>query len=213
MTDDETLYYHGSNRLFKSFSLDHAGKGTGVKFGYGIYLTSRYKTAAHYAKPRKADDVTDYYVYTVAIPQLTTSNCLSLNPNVSPSQALTEKVSDYLEEALPQEAIVCAKSLRKYVGNLLLLKSGNPSDKSSRRFSLRQMTCKASPEAEKAASAFFLKLGIYYYEWPVDWKHPDKGTNIAVLNPEMIRIIKVESVELDKNYQLIEGTQHEIEIL
>lgn len=33
--------YHGSPFLFDSFSLNDAGEGTGLKFGYGVYLTNR----------------------------------------------------------------------------------------------------------------------------------------------------------------------------
>ena len=44
------IYFHGSSVLFKSFDLSHALEGDGkVKFGYGVYLTSRYERAAHYA--------------------------------------------------------------------------------------------------------------------------------------------------------------------
>ena len=48
------IYYHGSSVLFKSFDLSHALEGDGkVKFGYGVYLTSRYERAAHYAFNKK----------------------------------------------------------------------------------------------------------------------------------------------------------------
>lgn len=43
-------FYHGSSVLFKEFDLTHALEGDGkVKIGYGVYLTSRYERAAHYA--------------------------------------------------------------------------------------------------------------------------------------------------------------------
>ena len=63
------IYYHGSSVLFKSFDLSHALEGDGkVKFGYGVYLTSRYERAAHYAFNKKRPENKDYYVYTVEGP-------------------------------------------------------------------------------------------------------------------------------------------------
>lgn len=209
MTDNKVLYYHGSNRLFKSFSLDYAGMGTGVKFGYGIYLTSRYETAARYAKPRKTETVSSYYVYTVAVPAITSSNCLDLNPENRLDHLLIEKVSGHLGEPLPQEALASAKALRKYVGAVMAWRSGSSNAK---RSTVRQMTSNSNIETEKAASKFFQEIGIDYYKWPVDWKHPEKETNIAVLNPDTIITIKVEHVELDNHYRLIEGSQKIIEI-
>ena len=45
-----TTYYHGSPKIFDRFDLAHALEGDGkVKFGYGVYVTSHYRTAAHYS--------------------------------------------------------------------------------------------------------------------------------------------------------------------
>ena len=33
------VLYHGSPELFTAFDLSKAGEGTGVKFGFGVYLT------------------------------------------------------------------------------------------------------------------------------------------------------------------------------
>lgn len=43
--------YHGTLAgIFDSFSLGHALEGDGkVKFGWGVYVTEKYGTAAHYA--------------------------------------------------------------------------------------------------------------------------------------------------------------------
>ena len=43
--------YHGTSAgVFDSFSLGHALEGDGkVKFGWGVYVTEKYGTAAHYA--------------------------------------------------------------------------------------------------------------------------------------------------------------------
>ena len=43
-------FYHGTSVLFPKFDLSHALEGDGkVKFGYGVYVTSHYRSAAHYA--------------------------------------------------------------------------------------------------------------------------------------------------------------------
>lgn len=207
-----STYYHGSNRLFKSFVLDFAGQGTGVKFGYGVYLTSRYASAAHYAKPRKFDQPSDYYVYTVEVPGPTLSNCLKLD--AAPSPSLVARASESIGEELPSEVTVKSKCLRKYIGNLLSTRRLVNNGCNVERKSVRQMMSKASLEAEKAASQFFLGIGISYYLWPVNWKCAESGNNIAVLNPNMISIVKVEKVKLDsRHYHLITGSQREISLL
>ncbi len=48
------IFYHGSAALFDRFDLTHVLEGDGkVKFGYGIYLTSSFKSAAHYSGVNK----------------------------------------------------------------------------------------------------------------------------------------------------------------
>ena len=43
-------FFHGSSVLFSKFDLAHALEGDGkVKFGYGVYVPSHYRSAAHYA--------------------------------------------------------------------------------------------------------------------------------------------------------------------
>lgn len=40
------IFYHGSSVLFPRFNLSHVLEGDGkVKFGYGVYLTSSFKSA------------------------------------------------------------------------------------------------------------------------------------------------------------------------
>lgn len=44
------IFYHGSSVLFDTYDLSHALEGDGkVKFGWGVYVTEKYSTAAHYA--------------------------------------------------------------------------------------------------------------------------------------------------------------------
>ena len=82
------LFYHGSSaEPFERFSLDHALEGDGkVKFGWGVYVTEKYSTAAHYAFSKKRPDNRDFYVYTVEIPDRTDDNCLSLLKGVPVSE-------------------------------------------------------------------------------------------------------------------------------
>lgn len=48
------IFYHGSSVLFPRFDLSHVLEGDGkVKFGYGVYLTSSFKSAAHYSESNK----------------------------------------------------------------------------------------------------------------------------------------------------------------
>ena len=57
-------FYHGSSSLFKEFDLSHILEGDGkVKFGYGVYVTSQYRSAAHYAGANPV--AKKFYVYTV----------------------------------------------------------------------------------------------------------------------------------------------------
>lgn len=45
------ILYHGSPFLFDKFDLSTAGEGTGIKFGFGVYLTEAEKSAVHYSQP------------------------------------------------------------------------------------------------------------------------------------------------------------------
>ena len=40
-------FYHGTQKLFDRFDLSHAKEGTGLKFGFGVYVTQKYESAAH----------------------------------------------------------------------------------------------------------------------------------------------------------------------
>jgi hypothetical protein len=194
-------FYHGSPMLFKEFDLSHALEGDGkAKFGYGTYVTEVYTTAAHYAHNKKRPECTDYYVYTVEIPDLTDENHLSYTKPVHPS--IIDRTEKALGEQIPDEVKTESKCFRRYVGNRLLGKKGT----------VNQLKDKADIEAEKAASKFFSEIGLEYYVWPQgSWTNPNSPTNRAVLNIDKIRIVRIDKVELDpKKYQLIEGSQKEI---
>lgn len=194
-------FYHGTPILFKEFDLAHALEGDGkAKFGFGTYLTEVYTTAAHYAHNEKRPECTDYYVYTVEIPDLTDDNHLSYTKPIHPS--IIERTEKALGEQIPDEVKVEAKFFRKYVGNKLIGKRGT----------INQLKDKTDIDAEKAASKFFSEIGLEYYVWPQrSWTNPNSPTNRAVLNIDKIRIVRIDKVELDqKKFQLIPNSQKEV---
>ena len=193
-------FYHGTPKLFPKFDLDHALEGDGkAKFGFGTYVTEAYTSAAHYAHNKKRPECKDYYVYILEIPDLTEDNHLFFNRPVHPS--IVKRTEKALGKQIPDEVKVQGYLLRKYVGNLLIGKSGT----------ITQLTDKTSIEAEKAAAKFFSEIGLEYFVWPYNWKKPDGLTNRVVLNIDKIRIVRIDKVELDpKKFQLIEGSEKEI---
>ena len=192
-------FYHGTTKLFKEFDLAHAFEGDGKnKFGLGTNITEVYTTAALYAHNKKRPECTDYYVYTVEIPDMTDDNHLSYTKPVHPS--IIERTEKALGEQIPDEVKAVAKCFRKYVGNKLIGKRGT----------LKQLKEKSDVDAERAASKFFSEIGLEYYVWPQAWSNPDGPTNRAVLNVDKIRIVRIDKVELDKKFKYVEGSQKEV---
>jgi len=72
------IMYHGSPEQFDRFDLSRAGAGTGIKYGFGVYLTESERSAVHYSNPRalKGEKAPAHYLYTVEIPDLTAENHL-----------------------------------------------------------------------------------------------------------------------------------------
>ena len=193
------VFYHGSSVLFDSFDLSHALEGDGkVKFGYGVYVTERYSSAAHYAFNKKRPENTDYYVYTLDVPARTEDNCLPLMKGVPVPASIVSRTEAELGETLPLEAKTEGIPFRKYLANLL---EGN-------RKPVRQMTDKASVEGEKAAAAFLLSIGVELIEWPYSWTKPDAEKNMAVLDDAKVRVLRIDKVDLDPNgHHLVEGSE------
>ena len=194
-------FYHGSSaEPFDRFSLDHALEGDGkVKFGWGVYVTEKYATAAHYAFNKHRPENKDFYVYTVEIPDRTPDNCLSLLKGVPVAESIVNRVEAKLGETIPAEAKVEGILFRKYLANKL-----TGEDKP-----VKKMIDKATVEGEKAASEFLSSLGVDLIEWPYNWQKPEAEKNMAVLDDRNVRIVRIEKVELDpKGHQLIEGSQH-----
>jgi len=194
-------FYHGSSaEPFDRFSLDHALEGDGkVKFGWGVYVTEKYSTAAHYAFNKHRPENKDFYVYTVVIPDRTPDNCLSLLKGVPVAESIVKRVEARLGEAVPEEAKVEGIPFRKYLANKV-----TGEDKP-----VKKMIDKATVEGEKAASEFLSSVGVDLIEWPYNWQKPEAEKNMAVLDDRNVRIVRIEKVELDpKGHQLIEGSQH-----
>ena len=193
-------FYHGSSaEPFDRFNLDHALEGDGkVKFGWGVYVTEKYSTAAHYAFNKHRPENKDFYVYTVEIPDRTPDNCLSLLKGVPVAESIVNRVEAKLGETIPAEAKVEGIPFRKYLANKL-----TGEDKP-----VKKMIDKATVEGEKAASEFLSSLGVDLIEWPYNWQKPEAEKNMAVLDDRNVRIVRIERVELDpKGHQLIEGSQ------
>ena len=193
-------FYHGSSaEPFDRFSLDHALEGDGkVKFGWGVYVTQKYATAAHYAFNKHRPENRDFYVYTVEIPNRTEGNCLSLLKGVPVEASIVERVEKKLGESIPAEARAEGIPFRKWLANRL----------TGQDMPVKKMIDKATVAGEKAASEFLSSLGVELIEWPYNWQKPEAEKNMAVLDDRNVRIIRIEKVELDpKGHQLIEGSQ------
>ena len=193
------IFYHGSSVLFDTYDLSHALEGDGkVKFGWGVYVTEKYNTAAHYAFNKKRPENKDFYVYTVQIPDRTDDNCLSLLKGVPVTASIVERVEKKLGEQVPDEAKVEGIPFRKWLANCLSDNVGP----------VKKMIDKATVAGEKAAAEFLGSIGVDLIEWPYNWQKPDAEKNMAVLDDRNVKIVRIEKVELDpKGHQLIVGSQ------
>ncbi len=183
------IFYHGSAALFDRFDLAHVLEGDGkVKFGYGIYLTSSFKSAAHYSGVNKK--ATSHYVYTVEIPDITSDNHISFKQPVNPD--IIKRAEQKLGSSIPEKFTLDGKNFRKYLAKTL----GGGSD----------------IQSEKLASESLNSIGVEFITWPYNWKNPDLGMNVAVLDEHKIKIVKVEQVQLDLKQQLISGSEIEVKL-
>ena len=194
------IVYHGSSaEPFDKFSMDHALEGDGkVKYGWGVSVTEKYKSAAHYAFNKNRPENKVFYVYTVEIPDRTEDNCLSLLKRVPVTESIVKRVEGMLGEPIPAEAKVEGIPFRKYLANRL----------TGQDLPVTKMIDKATVLGEKAVSEFLNSLGIELIEWPYYWQKPEAEKNFAVLDDRNVRIIRIEKVDLDpKGHQLVEGSQ------
>ena len=169
--------FHGSPFLFDRFDLSGAGEGTGIKFGFGVYLTEVEASAVHYSQPRHLELMPEHYLYTVEIPPLTEDNHLVSARPVSPT--IINKVEERLGITAPDKVKVQGKEFRKWVG--MTLTGGK----------------KAGFAEEKAAAELLNSLGVLYNVWPQAQSKPDGAKNIAVFDAANVRIVKRERIEIE----------------
>lgn len=188
-------YYHGSPELFDMFDLSKAGDGTGIKFGFGVYLTESEASAVHYSQPRNLPPVKDHYLYTVQVPELTDDNHLVSAQPVP--EAIVKRAEAKLGQAIAQEKTRLGKEFRKWIGMTLT---------NSKKVSL---------ESEKAAAAFLDSIGVFCNVWPQAQSKPDGLKNCAVFDAKKVHILKVEHVEVEMKcgkYVLVKDSKKEVKI-
>jgi hypothetical protein len=190
-------FYHGTSKLFPKFDLDHALEGDGkIKMGAGFYLTTGYKRAAHYSC--KSPGSTEFYVYTVEIPDLMPENHIEFKEPVNPT--IVRRAEEKLGEPVPQKETTDGKFFRKYIAMKLAGKKG---------------TQKLTSEDEMAAAEFLVSIGVIYNKVPFIWTKPVVHYDVIVMKPDVMRILKIEQVELasprkNAKPELVEGSQREI---
>jgi len=192
------IYYHGTSVLFDHFDISHLYEGDGkCKFGVGEYATSVYATAALYAGKGKQST---YYVYTIEIPELTDDNHIWSAKPVN--RNIVERVEKKLGK-LPNEVKATGKFFRKYIGNLLIGNKGT----------VKKLTSSMTIDGEIAVSKFLYSIGVIALVWPNSQSAPDNGEiNLAILDDDIIKILKIESVELNAKGKFIVGSNKEVKI-
>lgn len=194
-------FYHGSSALFPKFDLSHALEGDGkVKFGYGVYVTSSYRSAAHYSGVNK--NATTHYVYTVEVPDLTDDNHIDFKQQVHPD--IVKRAEHKLGHTILKKYTLDGKDFRKYLAKMF--ESMICIDLAKGQSLSKVLTL----AGEKAASEFLNSIGVEFITWPYNWKNPDLGLNVAVLDDKKIKIVKIHQVELDAKQQLIPNSEREI---
>lgn len=191
---EKEIFYHGSGALFPNFDMSHALEGDGkVKFGYGVYVTSSYSSAAHYSGAN--DAWTEHYVYTVEIPAKKEDNFIAFKQAVLPS--IIARAEERLKITLPEKVVADGKEFRKFLAKRFM-----PKDVADKKL--------ANLEGERQASAFLSSIGIDFIEWPYNWKNPALGSNRAVLDENNLCIIKVDTVDLNDKKKLIPGSEQQV---
>ena len=186
-------FYHGSPNLFGAFELSNAGDGTGIKFGYGVYLTESEASAVHYSQPRKCALMPTHYLYTVEIPELTSDNHLISALPVA--DVIVQATEQKLGLKVPAKYVEKGKEFRKWLGCRLTGKKG------------------AGFEEEKAAAAFLDSIGVIANVWPQAQTKPDGLRNCAIFNPTRVRIIKREQIEIEDvkgKYVIVDNSRKEV---
>jgi hypothetical protein len=168
------IFYHGSPFLFDKFDLSQAGEGTGIKFGFGVYLTESEDSAVHYAQPRNMPPMKHHYLYTVEIPELTEDNHLVSAKPVPAS--IIARVEAKLGRSVPEEKTLKGKEFRKWIG--MALTGGK----------------KSGFAEEKAAAQFLDEIGVICNVWPQAQSKPDGLRNCAVFNADRVHILDSQDI-------------------
>lgn len=71
---------------------------------------------------------------------------------------------------------------------------------------------KGSGKAKFGYGVYLTGIGVEFITWPYSWKNPDLGLNIAVLDDSKVNILKIQQVELDKQQQLVLGSEKEVSL-
>lgn len=195
------IFYHGSSKLFHKFDLDYALQGTGkVKFGFGLYVTSSFTSAAHYSKGPAEEK---HYVYTVEVSRKNKSNYISYLEEVA--APIVHQAEQLLGERIPQLYIVNGKVFRKYLG-IRLVRSRVVWEKLAEATRLDENKLRVGLDEEKAAAEFLCKIGVKFIEWPFTWTAGETRMNRAYLKASFLKIIRIEEVKLDTKDQYVEGS-------
>ena len=192
--------FHGSSVLFDRFDLSHVTEGDGkIKFGYGVYVTERYNTAAHYAFNKHRPEGDTYYVYTVEIPELDDTNSLYFDPSLPVPAEVIARVEKGIGDKLPEYATHLVKELRRYLANRM----------SGRDLPPKKMIAPDVKDisGEREAARFLHTVGYIGYRWPVLWTKPDGEMNSALFDEADARIVRVDKVGLDEKHHFVEGSQ------
>ncbi len=171
------IAFHGSPYRFDQFNLSSAGEGTGIKFGFGVYLTESKKSAVHYSQPRNLELMPKHYLYTVEIPDLTPQNHITSALPVD--EFIVDSVEKKLGIAIPEKVKSAGKEFRKWIGCTI---TGAK---------------KSGFAEEKAAAELLDSIGVLYNVWPTAQTNPDGPKNIAVFNEANVRIVKIEEIEIE----------------
>lgn len=184
--------------LFDDFDLSHALEGDGkVKFGYGVYVTSAYGSAAHYSGAN--DSWARHYVYTLRVPVKREDNYIAFKVPVN--ESIVRRAEEKLSVSIAEKYTVGGKEFRKFLADSFAKDMAKTAGGKAADYKL---------VGEKAASEFLLAIGVEFIEWPYSWTNPKRGSNRAILDDRSIEIIQIDLVSLDDKKQLIPGSQTKI---
>jgi hypothetical protein len=163
--------------MFDHFESSKAGDATGLKYGFGVYLTEIEATAVHYSQPRKLDFTEKHYLYTVEIPDFGEGEFLVSAKPVSGS--IIVKAEQKLGVEVPESVKAKGKEFRKWFGKAL---AG---------------TGASQFEQERQAAEVLESLDVHYNVWPQSQSNPEGPKNIAVFDPARVRIVKREEIDIE----------------